>query len=501
MKKIIYAIGIISLLIVLGVNIVFTANLNLSEEISITTNNLIYSISTILVGILIYYISNKINNKLEKSNKIRKYVFMIALIIYILLNIIWLILVRPGVGGDSVHVANLAQTFYRGDDNEFLNNKTYAGITLKEYMQKYPQQILLAFVYSIFFKLFYFDFMVLLRIINLIGNILIIFAIYKISKQLSKKYQVNKILPLILIFTFIPLLMLSTFIYGDIPSLGLSLFSVYYVMKYAENKKTRNIIIASIFTAFAYMMRMNSLIFIIATVIYLILNLIKEFNKSELKKSALNLGIIVIYLLISFIPSIAVKNYYFAKYNLEENKTYPKASFILMAMEESWRGNGWYNEPIAEPALHQEENIEEQYKKQIKERINYLSKNLGYTINFYTKKITSMWSENTYSAFFNNNIGENKILEKSENPIIFYQKASLILITASSLIIIIQNRKKLSLEVLFLLTIFIGGFAFHILWEAKSRYIIPYIVALIPITAIPIAKINLKISKKKDVLK
>ncbi len=49
----------------------------------------------------------------------------------------------------------------------------------------------------------------------------------------------------------------------------------------------------------------------------------------------------------------------------------------------------------------------------------------------------------------------------------FYQKASLLLITASSLIIIIQNRKKLSLEIIFLLTIFIGGFAFHILWEAK----------------------------------
>ena len=28
-----------------------------------------------------------------------------------------------------------------------------------------------------------------------------------------------------------------------------------------------------------------------------------------------------------------------------------------MSMEESWRGNGWYNEKIAEPALKQEANI------------------------------------------------------------------------------------------------------------------------------------------------
>ena len=45
---------------------------------------------------------------------------------------------------------------------------------------------------------------------------------------------------------------------------------------------------------------------------------------------------------------------------------------------------------------------------------------------------------------------------------------------------------------LFLITIFIGGFAFHILWEAKSRYIIPYIVVLIPVATIHMRKFNRK---------
>ena len=102
-----------------------------------------------------------------------------------------------------------------------------------------------------------------------------------------------------------------------------------------------------------------------------------------------------------------------------------------------------------------------------------------------------MWSENTYSSFFNNKINDKEVLKKGKDAIMFYQKASLLLITASSLIIIIQNRKKLSLEIIFLLTIFIGGFAFHILWEAKSRYIIPYIVILMPITAVEINKFKI----------
>ena len=47
------------------------------------------------------------------------------------------------------------------------------------------------------------------------------------------------------------------------------------------------------------------------------------------------------------------------------------------------------------------------------------------------------------------------------------------------------------MDLIFLLTIFVGGFAFHILWEAKSRYIIPYIIVLIPIASICINKFKM----------
>ena len=66
------------------------------------------------------------------------------------------------------------------------------------------------------------------------------------------------------------------------------------------------------------------------------------------------------------------------------------------------------------------------------------------------------------------------------------------------LITIIKNKNNLSLDLIFLITIFIGGFAFHILWEAKSRYIIPYIVVLIPIASIIIDR---KEVMKKDRIK
>ena len=195
-------------------------------------------------------------------------------------------------------------------------------------------------------------------------------------------------------------------------------------------------------------------------------------------------------------PATVVKNYYFNKYDLDKNKIYPNTSYLLMAMEEGPRGNGWYNEDIAKQALKEPENMKDEYVEKIKERLTYFGENLGYTFNFYIMKIASMWTENTYSAVTNNKIEGNDSIEKVSSALTFYHKALLIVICLCCVIVLIQNRKNISLDVIFLLTIFVGGFAFHILWEAKSRYIIPYIVVLIPIASIEIKKFQTK--KKKE---
>lgn len=496
MKKIIYFCTLIFLSIVLILNLTFTANLDLSEHITIKFNSFLYIIGMFILGISLYIINKIINEKLyedtEKKKKIRKILFISAIIIYAIFNIVWCIFVRPPIVGDQIHACNLAQTFYNGNLEEFLPNMTYANIPLSDYMQAYHQQISLSFVFSLFFRIIHYDGIGILRVLNIIGNIFIVIALYKIGMQLSKKYKVNKVLLLFLITTFISLTMLSTFIYGDIPSIALCLFSVYFIMKYNETGKIKYPIIASILTMIAFMMRMNSLIFIIATLIYLLINLFNEFTKRNTKQNIIKILIIAMYIIISIIPSSLVKTYYLNKYNLDKEKEYPNISYFLMAMEESWRGNGWYSEDIGEPALKDPINKKIEYKDRIKDRLTYFSKHLDYTFDFYTKKIASMWAENTYSAIRSNASEENDQIVNANKPLMLYQKTLLILMCVCSLIVLIQNRKNLSVDVIFLITIFIGGFAFHILWEAKSRYIIPYIIALIPVASICINKMNIK---------
>ena len=374
LKKIIYFFGAIFLALITGLNLIFTASLDNSEQITISTNGIFYVIGLLITVFLIFGINKFLNYKFTNKKK-KNLIFKISIIFYALFNIVWCIVVRPAIVADQIHACNLAQTFYSGDDSKFLFNQTYAGIPLIEYIQAYYQQITLAFVFSIFFKIIHFDGIGILRVLNIIGNLGIVFALFKICTQLDKKYKTNKVLLLFLIFTFFSLTMLSTFIYGDIPSIALCLFSVYFMMKYVENKKISNAILASFLTMIAYMMRMNSLIFIIATVMYLLFSFFNNFKTHSLKHNIVELIIVFTYILISILPSNLVKSYYINKYNLDKTKAYPSISYFLMAMEESPRANGWYNESIGEPALKNPQEKKVEYVDEIKNRLNYFKDN------------------------------------------------------------------------------------------------------------------------------
>ena len=502
MKKFIAILGIIFLSIIVVLNVVYTTDMTPSEKITVNFNNLLYIIGLVLAGVAIFGLTYLINKHLfndtetKNKHKLRIVLFIIAILLYVAFAVVFNILVRPYVVGDSVHVANLAQTFHRGND-ELLSHGTYLGISLFDYMQAYPQQISLAFVFKVIFDIIHYDLMEVLRIFNIQCILLMVFAVYKITKQIEKTYPVNKVRMLVLLLTFFTIPMLTTFLYGDIPSLAFCLLSVFCIMKYTETKKIRYVILAIIFTMLAYMMRMNSLIFIIATVIYLLLNFFNGCTKRKAKENIIQIAVVVCYIVFSILPTTLVQGYYSNKYQLDESKKYPMISYLLMAMEEGPRANGWYSEEIAYKAITDQEAAKAEYPQKIKERLWYFVTHPGYAFQFYTEKIASTWTENTYSAIMNNTLDENAPINNAKEPLAFYQKVLLLITCICCIIALIQNRKNLSLEVIFLLTIFIGGFLFHILWEAKSRYILPYIVVLIPIASLCIKKFNLKIINDK----
>ena len=105
------------------------------------------------------------------------------LIIYVLLQILWINKINAFPSYDQERVYDTAVLMYEGRMEDMLKS---------EYLEKYPQQITLATLYVRIFKMFNSTNILILQYINAIANAVTILAIILISNQLGKKYQTNK---------------------------------------------------------------------------------------------------------------------------------------------------------------------------------------------------------------------------------------------------------------------------------------------------------------------
>ena len=410
---------------------------------------------------------------------------------------------------------------------------------------------------------------IVIRYINVISIALITFMLYKITDIIYKDERRNKIVILFsLLFIQFPLL--STFVYGDIIGLMFVLIAVYqtlYVIKKEKNKILHSVF-AGISMGFAILVRTNYSIFLIATIIYLVFNIIKEIIKIKYDKENIDniksniikiiFGIIIICIL-SISPMNIIKKYMESKYpdDIVLNRSHPLVSYLLMGARTKidYASHGWWsaeiielwNKYIGENTAKTKEELrtyletvkkdgsgfeklkKEQWKEYFELIKNYIKKP-NTMFNFYSEKILSMWTETTFQSIWTNDvmfrmkIYDANVLGRTSKELYFgntreiyqeYCKALIILIYFGAFIEIVNNirnlnkrkqkynvgDKVLNIEKLYLVIIFLGGFAFHILWEAKSRYIIPYVIILFPLaTGLIDVIINNKIINKIKLL-
>ena len=495
-KKVTLMIGGILCLIVFILNIfsVTTIVNNLSEKVTTRIcNPLEIIVTTIIIFTIIITVKTIMKKPRDKKTKI--IIIVSVLILYVILQILWIHLRQAIPIFDQQNVYEAAVKIH-GNKIEALKNS--------QYLELYPQQLTLATIYVGIFKIVNSTNLITLQYLNVIANTMTIIGLLLITKQIGKEYKVSKVKTLTISLLFIALPLLSTFIYGDLLSLPMSIFSIYFIIKYSEKNKNRYAILSAIFMAMAYMLRMNNLIYIIALVIYILLDILKMQSKNI--KNIIQKGIILIlFIVISILPAKLIKTYWQNKLEIDNTKSFPTIGFICIGMEGGDRASGWYN-GHANWAFEDIETSKQRYKDEVSNRIQYFVQNPVYFVKFYTLKIASMWTENTYAGLWYNqtyNFGQIEGIERTSSqqklawgvdsvvrkltiPLYILQKAVVLIIFGITILVIMKHRKNISNEVLLLIIIFIGGFLFHILWEAKSRYIIPYIITLIPLASIEV---------------
>ena len=323
-----------------------------------------------------------------------------------------------------------------------------------------------------------------------LGNVFAIlgtvYAGYRIVSLLFDKRRVEACYLLLMACCF-PLLIFSAYIYGDVLSIFLSMLVLWQTLRMVKTEKKSAVLWMVPAAAAAVALRSNSLIVLIAVCCVLGV-------KAITGKKWIYLLCVLLLGVGAFAGKKAIYQYYEAKSGTVINDGMPSVLWIAMGMQEGERAEGWYNEfnfdtyvnSDCDPAVS-----DAIAKEAIAESLQHFQKDPAYAARFYLRKTLSQWNEPTYEALWVNqfhsgdfstivqSIYEGKLYQVLSEYMNLFQLLVFAAVFAGFLIgIKVENRWQL--PELFLPMVILGGFFFHTLWEAKSQYIFPYFVCMLP---------------------
>lgn len=305
-----------------------------------------------------------------------------------------------------------------------------------------------------------------------------------------------------------PMILYASFIYGEIPTFAAFSIGLYCVICFLKEKRQIcNGLLSVVFFTLSVMVRKNSIILIIAVCLVLGVEWIKS-GKNKILALLLACAIGAC----SIMPVVQKVYEYRADNYLQSGVT--ALSFVAMGMQEGTGGSGFYNgfnfNTYMESGLNSEV-ANEISKQAIEERISYFADHLDYAVKFYHNKCWMQWADGTYAslqATIGNLGGRSEVIETLyeesgqrcfEDYGKIYQCMVFFLVLFFCISCILCQYREERLFVYIGLIGVLGGFLFHMMWEASARYIFSYSLLLMPYAACGLERIDrlLKIKTKR----
>lgn len=289
----------------------------------------------------------------------------------------------------------------------------------------------------------------------------------------------------------VPMWTQVTFVYGVIYEVCLAVWAVYLGFLFEKTEKWRYIVGSGFCMMFAILWKSNAEIFMLAIILMLLMQAIR---KRSLKMIG-GIGIILIGGL------AAIKGAPFIVHMITgENTTsgIPMTAWLAMGLQESSIAPGWYNEFPMNLYRHvssDPEVIKGEVWKSFQDSLRLFSEQKEYAVRFFARKLASMWADPAFQFFTTVNTrnlrGDFSYLMKDlfYNGGIMNTVMYLFLDVIQSIyyfgvvLYLLIKRRELKLEKGHLIVAFLGGFLFHFIGEAKSHYVVPYYLMLMPYAA------------------
>ena len=387
---------------------------------------------------------------------------------------------------DQWNVSFYANMFNLGD---------FSGFEKGNYIATCPHQLGIVTLLRIIFSIMGPDRFLGFRLLSVLGVGIISYAGYEIVRILTKKSAFAEIVYLVLIVFCFPLYIYTLFIYGEVLSTAVLFVAAWILLSCLERFCWWKVLSIMICSGLSVQLRQNSLIVLLGFIVVLLVKIIQQFNWKRLVMIAvIPLGL--------FLGNLSIDLIY-QKHYKEDAYAIPNLLYITMGTNWEEQNPGWfskYNYTVFFENDCDPEAASEVAMADLKEFISYCIEHPDYALEFYKEKFVAQWNDPMYHCLAMNckvNYGEpqNPIVESfyfgemrlfTEEFMNIYQ----LLVYGAILYWLLSSfRKKQNIEEHILMVGIFGGFLFSLIWEAKTRYIFPYFIMMLPYAAIGIEQI------------
>lgn len=292
----------------------------------------------------------------------------------------------------------------------------------------------------------------------------------------------------LLSLSFWPINGFVVYVYGILPGLACALTGCYFLLKCLKEKEAswKNGLLAFGMLSLACCLKSNYLLFFLPGCLVLLYQFFRERKKKILGVTVLGIGIYVATALLVSGLTVAVTRV--------PKEGIPLESYLLMGIQESPLGCGMYN------GIHLSIYTTTGYDKTmarkvtwllVEERLAELLDDPVYTAEFFARKIAGQWNEASFESmwistyrpsfrgrpawiwqlFYDGFLGSRLLKELMAGALLFFW---------FGVLLYGNYEKKLKTEKLLFPLIFMAAFLYHLLFEVKPQYALPYVYILIP---------------------
>lgn len=410
--------------------------------------------------------------------------------IYLVCGLAFILSTQLAPSSDGAKVMEVAEQILAGNREAFEQTG---------YMYRYPFQRGLVLLDLASIRVFGNAGYLALQVLNLIALITILICMVWLVDHVWQSTAVS-ILTALLQLLFIPMGLYITHNYGILYGMALSFVAICLAYQAWTTRQYGCYVGAAIAMALAIELKSNSLIWLIGLSMAILFSGIRVWQ-SERRRAVIGVAAIVGMFLVVQLASACsgALTEHLAGVTLSQGM--PKTCWIYMGLQDDDDKPGAYNGNSV--SLYEEYDYDydatnEEAVHRIVQLFGYMASVPGKTVNQFYRKIAFEWNNPTFESLDIQSGRLSGVTGEEENPVVealtlgglsnalvqymnLYQ--TVILAFALVAMVVLWRRHDVTWWEIVLFTILLGGFAFHLFWEAKPQYTLPYFLLLIPYAA------------------